>query len=346
MDMNDWGIDCPLKWLLFQQVLGTLKTNNIHISTTKTLLEIAKHEDIGINQDEEVKRCLQYCHNIGTIIYFNEEHLQRYVILDPKWLVNAFRCLVSDKIEDMVRVSDDWQTLRETGELTDLLISRLFQKEPTLGFFENKRHLIEVMKRFDIIVSLRNSVALYMPCMMKSYSFEEFGKQFVDGKKYYFRTSWLCLEFEFLPPAFFNHILAWYIKQYDVSIIFDRGTRKERKALYRQIGVFNLDSSGCEQLVICEGPNIIALQVWNSQRSDQTYGYLKSSLVHFVVELGDHYKLRIKFTITFKCNEGDFTIHRKKMKDLLFKYYHCQEHETDHSSGDLVIPWEMNEELE
>jgi hypothetical protein len=32
------------------------------------------------------------------------------------------------------------------------------------------------------------------------------------------RTSWLLLEFEFLPPAFFNHVLVGYIRKFNVSI--------------------------------------------------------------------------------------------------------------------------------
>ncbi|XP_063405793.1 probable serine/threonine-protein kinase roco6 [Mytilus trossulus] len=151
MTMQDWGKDCPLKWLLFQRVLMKLKDNNVPISSTKSLLKIAKHKDIDISEDNEVKQCLQYCHDIGTVVYFDEDKLADHVILDPKWLINAFRCLVSDKIDNVIEISDDWETLTDTGQLTDSLISLLFEKEPELKFVENKAHLVEVMKRFDII---------------------------------------------------------------------------------------------------------------------------------------------------------------------------------------------------
>ncbi|CAC5411135.1 unnamed protein product [Mytilus coruscus] len=219
MQMNDWGRVCPLKWLLFQQILGKLKESGVPISTTKQLFKIATHDDIGISNNEKFKLCLQYCHDNGTVIYFEEDTLQDHVILDPKWLADAFRCLVSDKIDTEIKLSDHWQNLIETGELTDKLITGLFKKEPHLKFFENKIHLLEVMKRFNIIVNLKNSTALYMPCMKKPCSFEEVIKQFIDESQSFYRASWLCLDFEFLPPAFFNHILAWYIKQYAVKII-------------------------------------------------------------------------------------------------------------------------------
>ncbi|XP_071141746.1 probable serine/threonine-protein kinase roco6 [Mytilus edulis] len=345
MTMKDWGKDCPLKWLLFQRVLMKLKDNNVPISSTKALLKIAKHKDIDIREDNEVKQCLQYCHDIGTIVYFDEKKIEDYVILDPKWLINAFRCLVSDKIENIIEVSDDWQTLTDTGQLTYSLISLLFRKEPELKFEENKEHLIEVMKRFDIIVNLKDSTELYMPCMVKSCSFSEVQKQFSDGSQSTQKTSWLCLEFKFLPPAFFNHIIAWYIKQYNVSVILDKQSRRKRNALYRQVGVFDLDPSGCEQLVVCEGPNIIALQVWDSRMSNKTYGDLGSDLFRFVKTLRKRYSVDIPYSNTFTCTDGDFTIHRKSIEDLLTRDYRCLEHNTNHFSDDLVRPWNFSEEL-
>ncbi|CAG2241367.1 unnamed protein product [Mytilus edulis] len=343
MDMKDWGKNCPLKWLLLQQVLLKLRYSNVPISETKTLMKIAKHENIDISEENEVKRCLQYCNDNGTVIYFDEENLSDHVILDPKWLINAFRCLVSDKIDNVIEVSDDWQKLKETGQLKDSLISRLFRKEPQLKFEDNKAHLIEVLKRFDIIVNLKDSSELYMPCMIKSCSFFEFQKHFCD--KSIFKTSWFCLEFKFLPPAFFNHIIAWYIKQYHVSDIVDTQIRRKRKALYRQVGVFDLDSSGCEQLVVCEGPNTIALQVWDSRMSNKTYGKLGSELVRFVDTLRKRYSLHIQYSFTFTCKDGDFTINRKTIEDLVTQEYRCFEHKTNHISDDLVKPWDYSKTL-
>ncbi|VDI67387.1 Hypothetical predicted protein [Mytilus galloprovincialis] len=345
MEMEDWGKLCPLKWLLFQQVLLKLRDNNVPISSTKTLLKIAKHDDIGISEENEVKRCLQYCNDNGTVIYFNEENLADHVILNPKWLIKAFRCLVSDKIDNVIEVSDDWQQLKDTGQLTDSLISRMFRKEPNLKFEDNKAHLIEVMKRFDIIVNLKDSTTLYMPCMIKSCSFCEVQKQFSDGSQSIHKTSWLCLEFKFLPPAFFNHIIAWYVKKYHVSYIIDKECRSKRNALYRQVGVFDLDLSGCEQLVVCKGHNTIALQVWHSRMSKKTYGDLGSELFRIVETLQNRYSLHISYIKTFTCYNGDFTIQRKTIEGLLTQKYRCFEHKTNHKSDDLVKPWDFSEQL-
>ncbi|CAG2225393.1 unnamed protein product [Mytilus edulis] len=346
MTMKDWGRDCPLKWLLFQQVIARLKDSQVSIATTTNLLTIAKHDSIGIHNDDEFKRCLQYFNDIGTVIYFDEENLKDHVILDSKWLIDAFRCLVSDKIEFSIERSNDWQKLRETGELTSELICLLFRKEPTLKFLENEKHLLEVMKRFDIIVKLLDSNALYMPCMMDSCSFNKVKKKLMNKNQIVNITSWLCLEFEFLPPAFFNHILAWYIKNYPVSAIFEKGTRTNRKALYRQIGVFDLDHSRCQQLVVCEGPNVIAIQVWDTLMAGQQFGNLAEKLFEFVNNIEKRYSLKISYTKSFKCKNGDFNINRRRMHELITEEYRCLEHTTNHVSADLVRPWGFIDDLE
>lgn len=147
--------------------------------------------------------------------------------------------------------------------------------------------------------------------------------------------------------SFFNHILASYIKQYDVSVILnkDKNTNTERHALYRQIGVFNLDMSGCEQFVVCEGPNIIALQVWTLQETKNTYESVSKELFEFVKELIKRYSLKISFEKAFKCNNGDFTVNLKGMHDLLKPEYRCLEHMENHASDHLVKPWNLGDEL-
>ncbi|VDI76760.1 Hypothetical predicted protein, partial [Mytilus galloprovincialis] len=344
--MNDWGKDCPLKWLLFQQVLGKLKETDVPISTTKALKKIARHKDIGITDDEEFVLCLQYYHDIGTIIYFDEETLRNYIILDPEWLVDAFRCLVSDKITDIISLSRDWKVLKERGELTSSLISLLFEKEPKLKFLENKEHLLEVMKRFDIVVNVANSDTLYMPCMMEACSFTAMQKKFMDENHVFNRTSWLCFQFDFLPPVFFHHVLAWCIKHehWDVSEIVDSESATKRFALYRQIGVFNLDKSGCEQLVICEAPNVIAMQVWNSGSSENTYKQLRCTFSQLISNICCRYRLNVSFIKTFKCKDGNFVFDRKEMLELLKMEFRCNEHKCNHFSDELLEPWGCTDE--
>ncbi|CAG2236526.1 unnamed protein product [Mytilus edulis] len=97
------------------------------------------------------------------------------------------------------------------------------------------------------------TVSYYVPCLIKSKPIRNIVDSFkVDGKDFN-RTSWICMHFDFLPPAFFNHFLVNYIRRYQISL--EPSKHRCRPALYRGMGVFNLDSSGLTKLAVCEALN-------------------------------------------------------------------------------------------
>ncbi|CAG2217275.1 unnamed protein product [Mytilus edulis] len=158
-------------------------------------------------------------------------------------------------------------------------------------------------------------------------------------------TSWLCLVFDFLPPAFFNHILAWYIKQYNVSTIFDKRTRTKRNALYRQIGVFDLNGRDRDQLVVCEGPNVVALQVWNNSVYSRC-GKMANKVFEFINSIQKRYSMRVTYTHSFKCKDENFTMNQETLGALLIQQeYWCSEHNKNHKCDDIVNPWKEIEEI-
>ena len=54
----------------------------------------------GITTDKELFTMLQFYHDLGTIIYFGGDHngnphLQDMVILDPQWLIDIFKRVIT-----------------------------------------------------------------------------------------------------------------------------------------------------------------------------------------------------------------------------------------------------------
>lgn len=341
--MKDWGTKIPIKWLLFQQVIEKLKENNIPVSTTEKVQQIANNEKIGITDDTDFQNCLQYFHDIGTIIYYNEKGLKENIILDPKWLVDAFKCLVSDKVDTDITFQPEWETLNDTGELSRSLLSKLLSRKKsdyTNHFLENEDHLIEVMKKFDIIVKMKKSPTLYMPCRMKICTLDEVKNKFIDATSEINKTSWLCLQFDFLPPVFFNHIIARFMKEYDVRSKSDVNTRNSELALYRQIAVFNLTKSGCELLVLCQTPTIVAVQIWYpNKKLDNDYSKCRRKLCKIVQTLKNRYKLKIPHSIKLVYQEGDFTLDRTSWQELNEPEYQCRQRKHAFPSGELLNCW-------
>ncbi|VDI25444.1 Hypothetical predicted protein [Mytilus galloprovincialis] len=346
-EMKSWGVEIPLKWFLFQQVIEKLKENKVPISTTKNVQQMASHKYIGITDDADFRKCLLYFHDVGTIIYYDEEGLNENVILDPKWLIDAFRCLVSHQISNETKIGDDWCTLQQTGQITTSLLGKLLQKKTdyTIDFQGHKEYLIEVMKKFDIIVSMKDSPFLYMPCMMTDCSLDFVKGNFITAT--FDKTSWLCLRFDFLPPVFFNHIIARYMKVYNVISAMDKGKGVIKHALYRKIAVFKLPDSGCKQLILCQAPNILAVQICFSKANDiKDYSKYRKDLDTFVQNLKSRYKLHIVYKVELACKDGDIELGRTSLCDLNEPEYRCKSHKNNiHSSGELLDWWYTKDEF-
>jgi hypothetical protein len=58
-----------------------------------------------------------------------------------------------------------------------------------------------------------------------------------------------------------NFSFGTFSKRLDVSI--ESTENGARLSLYRGIGMFDIDKSGCRKLVICADKNLIAFQIWN-----------------------------------------------------------------------------------
>ncbi|CAG2242961.1 unnamed protein product [Mytilus edulis] len=237
----------------------------------------------------ELNLFLRYQHDIGNLIYFDD--IPDLVILQPQWLVDVLKCLVSARkfqIQRNIVYNSDWKELETTGRLTEDLITQAFRgEEEGTEFILYRRHILQIMEKFDIIVKpnmaeeesvsspddngesekTKFPVHYYVPCLIKSKAISNIVDSFkVDGQDFN-RTSWICMHFDFLPPAFFNHFLVNYIRRYQISL--ESSKHGCKLALYRGMGVFNLDSSGRIKLAVCVSRHVILFQIWKWGKHSQ-----------------------------------------------------------------------------
>ncbi|VDI21663.1 Hypothetical predicted protein [Mytilus galloprovincialis] len=129
-ETNFFEEELPTQWIQLENALSVLK----HESKQKILSfqKIVELSQITFIKEEDILPFLTYQHKIGNIIFF--EDIQKYIILQPEWLVKCFRCLVCDdhqlKRNHEILNSDDWPHMEKTGQLSDDMIDRLFEKEP------------------------------------------------------------------------------------------------------------------------------------------------------------------------------------------------------------------------
>ncbi|VDI45256.1 Hypothetical predicted protein [Mytilus galloprovincialis] len=339
--MKNWGEAFPLKWILLEHLIEINKNDGKHFINFTDMFKLAKHHDINIIEEDELLLFLRFQHNVGNIIFF--ENIRDLIILNPQWLADAFRCLVSDRIDNnRLHHLDDWTLFTRQGKISESLITKLFESKAGSQFSGQKNNLHKLMEKLDILVKIENSSYYIIPSKMPSAKFEVVCTQIGIFTGKCKRTPWLCFKFEFLPPSFFNHLSAWFIRKYCPSKI------DSSIALYRGICVFDIDASGCKKILVTMSTDTIALQVVSFSKKQEGFGNtcsdIYSEVTQLIEDIKERYKVKISFELHFKCSDGVYYTDTFEYNWLTKnKECFCLQHQTAHQSGKLYLPWMKNE---
>ncbi|CAG2223809.1 unnamed protein product [Mytilus edulis] len=314
-DIPKWGDNLPTRWIVLEKEIDRLIDDGKRVIPHKEAELLAKICSFPISEMEsELNSFLKYEHETGNLIYFDD--IKSYIVLKPEWLVDIFKCFVSPfEFQRYFVGLPDWSQLESTGVLPDTLIKKLFKKVPGFDSAKHTQFALEIMEKFDIIVKPKEgNDEYYMPCMINASGFEIITKTFNVPSKNCSRTAWFCLDFNFLPPSFFNHLLVTFVKKYVLCT-----DKNDRLQLYRGMGIFNFEESGCQKLIVCLSENSIAVQVWNFHNEEQqicntNYGNIREYILSTVQLLQRRYKIRIQYECFLKCPEG---IYFKRLEKYL-----------------------------
>ncbi|CAC5373137.1 unnamed protein product [Mytilus coruscus] len=339
--MDTWGKAFPLKWILLEHLIEINKNDGKNFISFTDMLNLAKHPDISLLKEDDLLLFLRFQHNVGNIIFF--ENIRDLIILNPQWLADAFRCLVSDRVNNSrLYHLEDWTLFTRQGKISESLITKLFESKDGSQFVGQKKNLHKVMEKLDILVKIENSSYYIMPSMMPSSKFDVVCEQFGILSKKCKRTSWLCFKFVFLPPSFFNYLSAWFIRKYDPSKV-DSGI-----GLYRGICMFDIEASGGGKILVTMSTDTIALQVVSFSEQWEEFGStcsdIYSEVTQLIEEMIKRYKVKISYKLHFKCSDGyyfkdTFAFENLKREKECF----CLQHKKCHRSEKLYSPWMKNE---
>ena len=170
----------PIKWLKFEKTLQVAKKRGHKCISLEEAKEIAKACDI--NEDKEIETLMDYLHDLRSLIHFRDNaDLNNLVVLDPQWLVDVFKRVITVKPYDPYDRKEEnfltlWCKLEEEGILDDELLAHvwgpLFDKEDEQTF----QILIEIMKKFSLLCPwpLGGEKKSYLvPSMLRSHPPEE-----------------------------------------------------------------------------------------------------------------------------------------------------------------------------
>ena len=160
--------EIPVKWLRYENKLRKKHDKWITLEEAKRIA----FEDCGIQEDEEFSTLLNFLHDQRIVIHFNgSPELERMVILDPQWLVDVLKNVITVRRFKHTEhpVKDLWIQLEETGILDEKLIDHAWRD--LLDNQESHKSLIAIMERLSLISpwsSSKDSKQYLVPSMLMS----------------------------------------------------------------------------------------------------------------------------------------------------------------------------------
>lgn len=165
----------------------------------------------------------RYLHLSGFIISFDLDSLDPIIILDPQWVIDAFKCLITaskfiaglDAIEKC-----QWEEYERSGVLPMAVLKMLFGKYTQKKFLGHMNVLVPAMERLGLLVKplprdADDKVDFFVvPCMLKKLDTDVM-KRILDDPTTV-KTCTLCVKFQnlFIPHAIWDKLIAACIHRF------------------------------------------------------------------------------------------------------------------------------------
>lgn len=204
-----------------------------HAKTGQRIMSYVEIQDINAANKTMVLTPIQLVtflkmqHALGKYIYFNEGQLNKYVVIEPTYLVEVLKSVVTE--EEFWTEKDEIRTiyvsLRDTGILKKVDLLSLWGQEEYRHIINYKDYLINMLIHLDILIEPRSNLLVereveddtkyyFVPCMVK---------QQVKRPKMKSNSS-IHLAYAFkediIPPAFMYRFLGACVSMWDFKAMF------------------------------------------------------------------------------------------------------------------------------
>lgn len=178
----------PKSWVPVRELINSLKGNNcITYLDLKEKIKVLNPKSFG--NKEDIEDCLKFFHSIGIILWYHKEtKLKNWVILNPKWSVDA-----------VYKIIDDDKILNQKG----IIFSSDFERIWNEDIYEDKDEILkDMLEVFKIAFPKKhNNLDYIMPTRLQSIPIESIW----SDHESYLRIEY---QYEFMPKGLVNQISA------------------------------------------------------------------------------------------------------------------------------------------
>ncbi|KAL3888932.1 hypothetical protein ACJMK2_001292 [Sinanodonta woodiana] len=124
-----WGEEKPARWIPLEEAIMKIKASGVKVAPLSLIEEINRSSSVKIEDRYELDVFLHFQHDTGMIVYFNANGLKDMIVLDPQWMFDALKSLITDHrfIEQNPTVTKEWYAFNNKGKLTHELIGLYFE---------------------------------------------------------------------------------------------------------------------------------------------------------------------------------------------------------------------------
>ncbi|XP_060571488.1 uncharacterized protein LOC132729688 [Ruditapes philippinarum] len=239
--------EIPAQWLPLERELK--KRRSQKLITLDEILHIDATNEFPLSDEDQVKLFLRYHHSKGTLFYFDEEPIADHVILDPQYLIDAFRCIITSKafcknVMKCQSTRKSFERLVHDGKLENALIDKVWDdnfiqhKDVLLGFLK-KHYVISEAMKFDDNTGKTERLGWYIvPSLLKDHiSTDDVAEIITDRKQS--RTRFVMLfEDSSLLQTIFSRLMAALLGKWSL-VPLPKCPKKH--TLFENLGMFQLD---------------------------------------------------------------------------------------------------------
>ena len=242
----------PINWLKFEKALQAKKEVGNKRISLESARDVAEN-DCNIVDEKEFETLMNFLHDIRSLIHYEDTvQLNKLVVLDPQWLVDVFKKVITVKPYDPQEKEflHLWRKLESKGVLDEKLVAHVWG--PLFEDKETLESLIGIMERFSLLCPWSvhaSSIRQYLvPSMLMSCPSTEL-LELVESAN----IPSLFVKFSNgeVPPAFFPRLVVQFIQWGR-----ERFWSEETPQLFMGFARFYTSEDACSVIFICNSSSV------------------------------------------------------------------------------------------
>ena len=219
----------PIKWLKFEKEIQAASKEGHKWISLETATSIAS-ERCNVVDSKEFKTLLNFLHDKRILIHFDDTpELNELVVLDPQWLIDVFKKVITVKPYDRQskKFTELWCKLENKGILDEKLLEQVWG--PLFDDRATCERLLQIMGKFSLLCPWPSSdsprVKQYLvPAMLKTHPPEDIMKLVEVASK---TIPPLFLKFESgqVPPGLFPRLVLLFLQRGEEILLIPQRTK-------------------------------------------------------------------------------------------------------------------------